>query len=76
MVPVWSWLVRVNAVSPSIVQTPVDPAGSYEALAARLGRGRQVSDVVDGVLFLEASARVTGRSSTSIAARSPATDTE
>jgi NAD(P)-dependent dehydrogenase (short-subunit alcohol dehydrogenase family) len=56
--------VRVNAVAPGIIQTPVHPADSYtpEALAGKLpplGVG-QVSDVVDGILFLESAPYVTG----------------
>jgi NAD(P)-dependent dehydrogenase (short-subunit alcohol dehydrogenase family) len=55
--------VRVNAVSPGIIQTPVHPAESYDGLGSRLpplGRPGQVSDVVDGVLFLESSPYITG----------------
>ena len=55
--------IRVNAVSPGIVATPVHPAESYEQLGGRLpplGRVGQVSDVVDGVLFLESSPFITG----------------
>ena len=55
--------IRVNAVSPGIIQTPEYPAESYEHLDGRrppLGRAGQVSDVVDGVLFLESSPYVTG----------------
>jgi NAD(P)-dependent dehydrogenase (short-subunit alcohol dehydrogenase family) len=55
--------IRVNAVSPGIIQTPVHPAESYEGLGGRLpplGRVGQVSDVVDGVLFLESSPYITG----------------
>ncbi len=55
--------IRVNAVSPGIIQTPVHPADSYEELGDRLppiGRVGQVSDVVDGILFLEASPYITG----------------
>jgi NAD(P)-dependent dehydrogenase (short-subunit alcohol dehydrogenase family) len=55
--------IRVNAVSPGIIQTPVAAAGGYERLGDRLpplGRMGQVSDVVNGVLFLEFSAYVTG----------------
>ena len=55
--------IRVNAVSPGIIQTPVYPADSYEGLRDQLpplGRVGQVSDVVAGVLFLESSPFVTG----------------
>ncbi len=57
--------IRVNAVAPGIIQTPLHPAESYtpEALAGKLpplGRAGQVSDVVDGVLYLESAPYVTG----------------
>jgi NAD(P)-dependent dehydrogenase (short-subunit alcohol dehydrogenase family) len=55
--------IRVNAVSPGIIQTPVYPAESYEGLGDQLpplGRIGQVSDVVDGILFLESSPYITG----------------
>jgi NAD(P)-dependent dehydrogenase (short-subunit alcohol dehydrogenase family) len=55
--------IRVNAVSPGIIQTPMYPAESYEDLGdllPPLGRAGQVSDVVDGVLFLESSPYITG----------------
>jgi len=55
--------IRVNAVSPGIIQTPVYPAESYEGLGDRLpplGHVGQVSDVVGGILFLEASPFITG----------------
>jgi NAD(P)-dependent dehydrogenase (short-subunit alcohol dehydrogenase family) len=55
--------IRVNAVSPGIIQTPMHPADSYEGLGDQLpplGRVGQVSDIVDGILFLEASPYVTG----------------
>jgi NAD(P)-dependent dehydrogenase (short-subunit alcohol dehydrogenase family) len=55
--------IRVNAVSPGIIQTPVHPAESYDGLGDRLsplGRVGQVSDVVDGILFLESSPYITG----------------
>ena len=58
-----SYGIRVNAVSPGIIQTPVHPPQSYDALGDRLpplGRPGQVSDVVDGVLFLESSPYITG----------------
>ncbi len=55
--------IRVNAVSPGIIQTPVHPADSYDDLGSQLpplGRVGQVSDVVDAVLFLESSPYITG----------------
>jgi NAD(P)-dependent dehydrogenase (short-subunit alcohol dehydrogenase family) len=55
--------IRVNAISPGIIQTPAHPPESYEHLGDRLpplGRAGQVSDVVDGVLFLESSPYITG----------------
>ena len=55
--------IRVNAVSPGIIQTPVHPAESYEHLGPQtppLGRAGQVSDVVGAVLFLESSPYITG----------------
>jgi NAD(P)-dependent dehydrogenase (short-subunit alcohol dehydrogenase family) len=55
--------IRVNAVSPGTIQTPVYPADSYEGLSDQLpplGRVGQVSDVVAGVLFLESSPYITG----------------
>jgi len=55
--------IRVNAVSPGIIQTPVHPAGSYDDLGDQLpplGRVGQVSDVVNGILFLESSPYITG----------------
>jgi NAD(P)-dependent dehydrogenase (short-subunit alcohol dehydrogenase family) len=55
--------IRVNAVSPGIIQPPVHPAEGNEHLGGRLpplGRAGQVSDVVGGVLFLESSPYITG----------------
>jgi NAD(P)-dependent dehydrogenase (short-subunit alcohol dehydrogenase family) len=55
--------IRVNAVSPGIIQIPVYSPESYDDLGDRLpplGRPGQVSDVVDGVLFLESSPYITG----------------
>jgi NAD(P)-dependent dehydrogenase (short-subunit alcohol dehydrogenase family) len=55
--------IRVNAVSPGIIQTPLHPAESYQDLGGRLpplGRAGQVSDVVDAILFLESSPYITG----------------
>jgi NAD(P)-dependent dehydrogenase (short-subunit alcohol dehydrogenase family) len=55
--------IRVNAVSPGVIQTPQYPPESYAALGDQLGplgRPGQVSDVVNGILFLEASPYITG----------------
>jgi NAD(P)-dependent dehydrogenase (short-subunit alcohol dehydrogenase family) len=55
--------IRVNAVSAGVIQTPVHLPESYDGLGGRLsplGRAGQVSDVVDGVLFLESSPYITG----------------
>lgn len=57
--------IRVNAVAPGITQTPLHPPESYtpEALAGKLpplGRVGQVSDIVDGILYLESAPYVTG----------------
>ena len=55
--------IRVNAVSPGVIQTPMYPPESYDDLGDQLppiGRVGQVSDVVDGILFLESSPFITG----------------
>jgi NAD(P)-dependent dehydrogenase (short-subunit alcohol dehydrogenase family) len=57
--------IRVNAVAPGITQTQLNPPEAYtpEALAGKLpplGRVGQVSDVVDGILYLESAPYVTG----------------
>jgi len=55
--------IRVNAVSRDIIATPRHSPEGNDSLGGRLpplGRAGQVSDVVDGVLFLESSPRITG----------------
>jgi NAD(P)-dependent dehydrogenase (short-subunit alcohol dehydrogenase family) len=54
--------IRVNAVSPGVIQTPMHAAESYREAAAHspMGRVGQVSDIVDGILFLESSPYITG----------------
>jgi NAD(P)-dependent dehydrogenase (short-subunit alcohol dehydrogenase family) len=55
--------IRVNAVSLGIIQTPLHPTDSYTGLGSQLpplGHVGQVSDVVDGILFLESSQFITG----------------
>jgi NAD(P)-dependent dehydrogenase (short-subunit alcohol dehydrogenase family) len=54
--------VRVNAVSPGIIKTPMHPAEAHQALAALhpIGRMGDISDVVDAVLYLDGAGFVTG----------------
>lgn len=54
--------IRVNAVSPGVIQTPMYDPATYAAAAVRhpLGRVGQISDIVDGILFLESSPFITG----------------
>ena len=54
--------VRVNAVSLGVIRTPMHDAASYAGMAALhpLGRVGEVSDVVDGILYLERATFVTG----------------
>lgn len=54
--------IRVNAVSPGVIQTPMHSSESYDALAklAPIGRVGHISDIVDGILFLESSPFITG----------------
>ena len=54
--------IRVNAISPGVIQTSIRDPASYEALGAQqpIGHVGQVRDIVDGVLFLESSPFITG----------------
>jgi NAD(P)-dependent dehydrogenase (short-subunit alcohol dehydrogenase family) len=54
--------VRVNAVALGVIETPEHDHASYEGLGALhpLGRVGEVSDVVDGILYLEQATFVTG----------------
>ena len=54
--------VRVNAVSLGVIKTPEHDPASYEGLGALhpLGRVGEISDVVDGILYLERATFVTG----------------
>lgn len=55
--------VRVNAVAPGIIKTPIQNPAKYEALAKLqpLGRLGEVKDIVDAVLYLESATFVTGQ---------------
>jgi NAD(P)-dependent dehydrogenase (short-subunit alcohol dehydrogenase family) len=54
--------IRVNAVSLGVIQTQMNPPDAYKGMGALhpLGRVGQVSDVVNGILFLESSPFITG----------------
>jgi NAD(P)-dependent dehydrogenase (short-subunit alcohol dehydrogenase family) len=54
--------VRVNAVSPGIIKTPMHPAEEHQILAKLhpMGRMGETSDIVEGVMYLESAQFVTG----------------
>src|SRR6516164_8730015 len=54
--------VRVNAVSAGIIKTPMHPAETHQALALLhpMGRMGEISDIVEGVMYLESAQFVTG----------------
>jgi NAD(P)-dependent dehydrogenase (short-subunit alcohol dehydrogenase family) len=54
--------IRVNAVSPGVIKTPMHSEQEYAAGAklAPMERVGDVSDIVDGILFLESAPFVTG----------------
>ena len=54
--------VRVNAVAPGIIKTPMHEQAYIDSLAKRhlLGRVGDVKDIVDAVLYLESASFVTG----------------
>lgn len=54
--------VRVNAVSPGIIKTPMNPPETHGFLSALhpVGRMGEIKDIVDAVLYLEGANFVTG----------------
>jgi NAD(P)-dependent dehydrogenase (short-subunit alcohol dehydrogenase family) len=54
--------VRVNAVSLGVIRTPTHDPASYKGMETLhpLGRVGEISDVVDGILYLERASFVTG----------------
>src|SRR5262249_51453393 len=54
--------IRVNAVSPGVIKTPMHPEEAYESLAALhpMKRMGEVRDIVEAILYLESAGFVTG----------------
>jgi NAD(P)-dependent dehydrogenase (short-subunit alcohol dehydrogenase family) len=54
--------VRVNAVSPGVIKTPMHGPETHEVLAKMhpLGRMGETRDIVDAILFLESAPFITG----------------
>jgi NAD(P)-dependent dehydrogenase (short-subunit alcohol dehydrogenase family) len=54
--------IRVNAVAPGIIKTPMHPVETHAQLAKMhpLGRMGEISDIVGAILYLESASFVTG----------------
>ena len=54
--------IRVNAVAPGIIKTPMHAPETHEALGAfhPLGRMGEASDIADAILFLDSAPFITG----------------
>ena len=54
--------IRVNAVAPGTIKSPMHPVETYAELAALhpVGRLGEISDIVDAILYLEGAGFVTG----------------
>jgi NAD(P)-dependent dehydrogenase (short-subunit alcohol dehydrogenase family) len=54
--------IRVNAVAPGIIKTPMHPAETHAALDALhpVGHMGETKDIVDAILYLESAGFVTG----------------
>jgi NAD(P)-dependent dehydrogenase (short-subunit alcohol dehydrogenase family) len=54
--------IRVNAVSPGVIKTPMHPVETHAQLGALhpVGHMGEISDIVDAILYLELASFVTG----------------
>jgi NAD(P)-dependent dehydrogenase (short-subunit alcohol dehydrogenase family) len=54
--------IRVNAVSPGVIRTPMHDRDDYESLGRLhpMGRVGEIDDIVRGVMYLESAPFVTG----------------
>jgi NAD(P)-dependent dehydrogenase (short-subunit alcohol dehydrogenase family) len=54
--------IRVNAVAPGVIKSPMHPVETHPQLAVLhpLGRMGEISDIVDAILYLESASFVTG----------------
>jgi NAD(P)-dependent dehydrogenase (short-subunit alcohol dehydrogenase family) len=54
--------IRVNAVAPGVIKTPMNPPETYAQLndLHPMGRIGEVSDIVEAILYLETASFVTG----------------
>jgi NAD(P)-dependent dehydrogenase (short-subunit alcohol dehydrogenase family) len=54
--------IRVNAVSPGIIKSPMHPVETHESLDALhpIGHMGEISDIVEAILYLESAPFVTG----------------
>ncbi|MCA2225270.1 SDR family NAD(P)-dependent oxidoreductase [Nonomuraea aurantiaca] len=54
--------IRVNAVAPGVIRTPMHPAETHEFLAGLhpVGRMGEIGDIVDAIVYLEHAPFVTG----------------
>jgi NAD(P)-dependent dehydrogenase (short-subunit alcohol dehydrogenase family) len=54
--------IRVNAVAPGIIKTPMHAPETFAQLGAMhpIGRMGEISDIVDGILYLESASFITG----------------
>jgi NAD(P)-dependent dehydrogenase (short-subunit alcohol dehydrogenase family) len=54
--------IRVNAVAPGVIKTPMHPAATYAQLGALhpVGHMGEISDIVEAILYLESAPFITG----------------